>query len=45
VKGVVLLGAKNEKLNESKSSYVVYAFIGAGLGAFLGLIAYVKNWV
>ena len=37
---------KDEKLKDSrnKSSYVVLAFIGSGVGAFLGLIAYVKDW-
>jgi len=39
------MGAMNEKLNQNKSSYVVFAFIGAGLGAFLGLVAYVKDWI
>lgn len=39
------MGAINEKFNQSKSSYVLFAFIGAGLGAFLGLVAYVKDWI
>ncbi|MGA5691333.1 hypothetical protein [Cytobacillus pseudoceanisediminis] len=39
------MGAINEKHNQSKSNYVVYAFIGVGLGSFLGLVAYVKDWI
>lgn len=35
----------NEKVNKSKSSYVMIAFICAGLGAFLGLVTYVKDWI
>ena len=35
-----------ETLNKSsnKSSYVIIAFIGSGIGALLGLIAYVQDW-
>ncbi len=31
--------------NINKISYVIPAFIGAGLGAVLGLVAYVKDWI
>lgn len=37
----------NKKLNKqeiNKSSYLMLAFIGTGVGALLGLIAYVKDW-
>ncbi|MEH7276055.1 hypothetical protein [Neobacillus vireti] len=35
---------ENSKDSRSKSSYAVQVFIGAGIGALLGLIAYVKDW-
>ena len=33
------------KPGQSESGYVIYAFIGAGVGAVLGLVAYVKDWI
>jgi len=34
---------QNEKVN--KSSYVIPVFIGGAVGAVLGVIAYVKDWL
>jgi len=31
-------------LKKNKRSFVVPAFIGIGIGALLGLVAYVKDW-
>lgn len=30
---------------KKKQSYVVPGFIGASIGAILGLVAYVKDWL
>ncbi len=33
------------KTVQKKSNLVVPVFIGMGLGAFIGLLAYVKDWL
>lgn len=40
------MSLKNEKLNDSRniSSFLILGFIGSGIGALLGLVAYVKDW-
>lgn len=37
----------NEKLNQSKGKVnnIAFVFVCSGLGAFLGLVAYVKDWL
>lgn len=35
----------NTKQKTSVKSLVLYAFIGMCIGAFLGLLAYVKDWI
>lgn len=39
------MDAAKRRPNQSKSGYVIYAFIGASVGAVLGLVAYVKDWI
>jgi len=36
---------KEMKTVQKKANLVVPVFIGMGLGAFIGLLAYVKNWL
>lgn len=45
-RGVISMSNTNKALNKSrnKTSYVLPIFFGIGIGAFLGLIAYVKYW-
>jgi hypothetical protein len=33
------------KRQKNDMPIILYAFIGAGIGAFLGLLAYVKDWI
>lgn len=33
-----------KKLNQRKTDYTIIVFICTGLGAFLGLVAYVRDW-
>jgi hypothetical protein len=42
----MLMSLKNEKLKYSRniSIFLILAFIGSGIGALLGLIAYGKDW-
>ena len=44
-KGGVLMDAEKGNPSQIKSSYVIYVFIGASVGAVLGLVAYVKDWI
>lgn len=39
------MDAEKGKPVQSESSYVIYVFIGACVGAVLGLVAYVKDWI
>jgi hypothetical protein len=29
---------------KNKSTYVIIAFVSSGIGALLGIVAYVKDW-
>lgn len=42
-KGGNLVGDGDKKLN--KSSFVLPVFFGMGIGAVIGLVAYVKDWL
>lgn len=34
-----------KKLSQKKADYMIIVFICTGLGAFLGLVAYVRDWL
>jgi hypothetical protein len=36
---------KIQSIEQNKSSYVIPGFLGAAIGAVLGLVAYVKDWL
>ncbi len=36
-------GTKNEK--KTSNNLIIYGFLGASIGAVIGLVAYVKDWL